>query len=77
MWLRAKKPLNMQPLGLDLTLDMGNLALLPFAAMVRSLSPVQIDNGRLAAQARVQLQNKGTSLDVVASELKAGLTNLP
>lgn len=72
-WIRAKGPLVLQPLSLELALRMGNVALAPFAPAVRSLSPIQLLDGRLGLTAQVHVQDNNGAIDASASGVRAEL----
>ncbi|MCC3262972.1 DUF748 domain-containing protein, partial [Paenibacillus polymyxa] len=48
-WLRAKGPLVIKPLSLDMNVRLGNIALAPLAPAVRSAAPINLLDGRLGA----------------------------
>ncbi|MGW8307614.1 MAG: DUF748 domain-containing protein [Achromobacter pulmonis] len=72
-WIRAKGPLVLQPLSLELALRMGNVALAPFAPAVRSLSPILLQDGRLGLTAQVHVQDRNGAIDASATGVRAEL----
>lgn len=72
-WIRAKGPLVLQPLSLELALRMGNVALAPFAPAVRSLSPILLQDGRLGLTAQVHVLDKNGVIDASATGVRAEL----
>ena len=58
-WIRAKGPLVLQPLALEMSFRMGNVALAPFAPAVRSAAPITLQDGRVALSAQVHVLDKG------------------
>ncbi|BEG75677.1 DUF748 domain-containing protein [Achromobacter xylosoxidans] len=72
-WIRAKGPLVLQPLSLELALRMGNVALAPFAPAVRSLSPIQLLDGRLGLTAQVHVLDNNGAIDASATGVRAEL----
>lgn len=72
-WIRAKGPLVLQPLSLELALRMGNVALAPFAPAVRSLSPILLQDGRLGLTAQVHVLDKNGAIDASATGVRAEL----
>ena len=72
-WIRAKGPLVLQPLSLELSVRLGNVALAPFAPAVRSLSPVQLLDGRLGLTAQVHVLDKNGAIDASATGVRAEL----
>ncbi|AKP91680.1 DUF748 domain-containing protein [Achromobacter ruhlandii] len=72
-WIRAKGPLVLQPLSLELALRMGNVALAPFAPAVRSLSPILLQDGRLGLTAQVHVLDKNGAVDASATGVRAEL----
>ena len=73
-WLRAKGPLVIKPLSLDMDVRLGNVALAPLAPAVRSAAPVSLLDGRLAAMAQVHVREKGGEIDASATAVQADLT---
>jgi len=73
-WLRAKGPLVIKPLSLDMDVRLGNVALAPLAPAVRSAAPVTLLDGRLAATAQVHVREKGGAVDASATAVQADLT---
>ncbi|MGE8658166.1 MAG: DUF748 domain-containing protein [Achromobacter sp.] len=72
-WIRAKGPLVLQPLSLELAVRMGNVALAPFAPAVRSLSPILLQDGRLGLTAQVHVLDRNGAIDASASGVRAEL----
>ncbi|QQB37557.1 DUF748 domain-containing protein [Achromobacter deleyi] len=72
-WIRAKGPLVLQPLSLELAVRMGNVALAPFAPAVRSLSPILVQDGRLGLTAQVHVLDKNGAIDASATGVRAEL----
>lgn len=72
-WIRAKGPLVLQPLSLELAVRMGNVALAPFAPAVRSLSPILLQDGRLGLTAQVHVLDKNGAIDASATGVRAEL----
>lgn len=72
-WIRAKGPLVLQPLSLELAVRMGNVALAPFAPAVRSLSPILLQDGRLGLTAQVHMLDKNGAIDASATGVRAEL----
>lgn len=72
-WIRAKGPLVLQPLSLELAVRLGNVALAPFAPAVRSLSPIQLLDGRLGLTAQVHVLDKNGVIDASATGVHADL----
>ncbi|MFU2000424.1 DUF748 domain-containing protein [Bordetella avium] len=66
-WLRAKGPLGLHPLALDLQLHLSNLALAPFAPAVLAAVPLSIQDGRLGLDARLVLDQQFSARDVSLS----------
>ena len=58
-WIRAKGPLVLQPLALEMSFRMGNVALAPLAPAVRSAAPITLQDGRVALSAQVHVLDKG------------------
>ncbi|MBV7484045.1 DUF748 domain-containing protein [Bordetella sp. BOR01] len=75
-WIRAKGPLRLSPLALDLDLQAGHLGLAPFAAAVRSQAPVQLLDGLLGVQAQVKVAEQGGATQVSATGVKAEVSQL-
>ncbi|KXA76538.1 DUF748 domain-containing protein, partial [Bordetella pseudohinzii] len=75
-WLRAKGPLRLEPLALDLDLHMGNIALAPFAPAVQAAAPFIIKDGRLALDTRVRLAQANDATQASAHDLKLSLERL-
>lgn len=73
-WVRAKGPLVLKPLSLELGVKLGNVALAPLAPAVRSVAPVVLLDGRLAAAAQVHVQEKNGAVDASATDVQADLT---
>lgn len=73
-WIRAKGPLELKPLSLELGVRMGNIALAPLAPAVRSVAPVLLQDGRLGASAQVHVKEKGGAIDASATAVQADLT---
>ncbi len=75
-WLRAKGPLRLEPLALDLDLHMGNIALAPFAPAVQAAAPFIIKDGRLALDTRVRLAQANGATQASVHDLKLSLERL-
>ncbi|EHK63486.1 DUF748 domain-containing protein [Achromobacter arsenitoxydans] len=73
-WLRAKGPLVIKPLSLDMDVRLGNVALAPLAPAVRSAAPISLLDGRLGATAQVHVREKGGAIDASATAVQADLT---
>ncbi|MGY6272493.1 DUF748 domain-containing protein [Achromobacter denitrificans] len=73
-WLRAKGPLVLKPLSLELGVRLGNVALAPLAPAVRSAAPVSLLDGRLGAAAQVHVREKNGAVDASATAVQADLT---
>ncbi|CAB3860142.1 DUF748 domain-containing protein [Achromobacter animicus] len=73
-WLRAKGPLVINPLSLDMNVRLGNVALAPLAPAVRSAAPISLLDGRLGATAQVHVREKGGVIDASATTVQADLT---
>ncbi|MDF8360747.1 DUF748 domain-containing protein [Achromobacter anxifer] len=73
-WLRAKGPLVIQPLSLELGVRLGNIALAPLAPAVRNASPMTLLDGRLAADAQIHVKEKNGAVDASATAVQADLT---
>ncbi|WP_313372034.1 DUF748 domain-containing protein [Achromobacter animicus] len=73
-WLRAKGPLVIKPLSLDMNVRLGNVALAPLAPAVRSAAPINLLDGRLGATAQVHVREKGGAIDASATAVQADLT---
>ncbi|WP_447921424.1 DUF748 domain-containing protein [Achromobacter aegrifaciens] len=72
-WLRAKGPLVLKPLSLELGVRLGNIALAPLAPAVRSAAPITLLDGRLAASAQVHVLEKNGAVDASATAVQADL----
>lgn len=72
-WLRAKGPLVIKPLSLDMNVRLGNVALAPLAPAVRSAAPISLLDGRLGATAQVHVREKGGAFDASATAVQADL----
>ncbi len=72
-WLRAKGPLVLKPLSLELGVRLGNIALAPLAPAVRSAAPIALLDGRLAASAQVHVREKDGAVDASATAVQADL----
>ena len=73
-WIRAKGPLELSPLSLELGVRLGNIALAPLAPAVRSVAPILLQDGRLAANAQIHVREKGGAIDASATAVQADLT---
>lgn len=73
-WLRAKGPLVINPLSLDMNVRLGNVALAPLAPAVRSAAPISLLDGRLGATAQLHVREKGGAIDASATAVQADLT---
>ena len=73
-WLRAKGPLVIKPLSLDMNVRLGNIALAPLAPAVRSAAPITLLDGRLGATAQLHVREKGGAIDASATAVQADLT---
>lgn len=73
-WIRAKGPLELKPLSLDLAVRMGNVALAPWAPAVRNAAPILLLDGRLGASAQIHVSEKGGAIDAYATGVQADLT---
>ncbi|KXJ67262.1 hypothetical protein AXY46_07045 [Achromobacter xylosoxidans] len=73
-WLRAKGPLVIKPLSLDMNVRLGNIALAPLAPAVRSAAPISLLDGRLGATAQLHVREKGGAIDASATAVQADLT---
>jgi hypothetical protein len=73
-WLRAKGPLVLKPLSLELGVRLGNIALAPLAPAVRNAAPIALLDGRLAARAQVHVKETNGAVDASASAVQADLT---
>lgn len=73
-WLRAKGPLVIKPLSLELGVRLGNVALAPLAPAVRSVAPINLLDGRLGATAQVHIKEKNGAVDASATAVQADLT---
>src|SRR3546814_12379294 len=58
-WIRAKGPLQLSPLALDLDLRVGPLALAPLAAALRRQAPTPLPDGLLGLPRRVNVSRQG------------------
>ncbi|NMK49734.1 DUF748 domain-containing protein [Achromobacter sp. Bel] len=72
-WIRAKGPLVLKPLSLELGVRMGNVALAPLAPAVRSVAPIVLLDGRLGASAQVHVLEKNGAADASATSVQADL----
>ncbi|MCD0504555.1 DUF748 domain-containing protein, partial [Bordetella petrii] len=75
-WIRAKGPLMLSPLALDLNLQVGHVALAPFAAAVRSQAPIQLQDGLLGLSGRIQLAERNGATQVAATGVRADISQL-
>ncbi|MFY0480797.1 DUF748 domain-containing protein [Achromobacter marplatensis] len=73
-WIRAKGPLVLKPLSLELGVRMGNVALAPLAPAVRSVAPIVLLDGRLGATAQIHVREKNGAVDASATAVQADLT---
>ncbi|MGV2897268.1 DUF748 domain-containing protein [Achromobacter sp. AGC78] len=73
-WIRAKGPLELKPLSLELAVRMGNVALAPLAPAVRNAAPILLLDGRLGASAQVHVSEKAGAIDAYATGVQADLT---
>lgn len=73
-WLRAKGPLVIKPLSLELGVRLGNVALAPLAPAVRNAAPIALLDGRLAAAAQVHVREQNGAVDASATGVQADLT---
>ena len=73
-WLRAKGPLVLKPLSLELGVRLGNVALAPLAPAVRNAAPITLLDGRLAAAAQVHVRELNGAVDASATAVQADLT---
>jgi hypothetical protein len=73
-WLRAKGPLVLKPLSLELGVRLGNVALAPLAPAVRSAAPIALLDGRLGASAQVHVRERDGAVDASATAVQADLT---
>lgn len=73
-WIRAKGPLVLKPLSLELGVRLGNVALAPLAPAVRSVAPIVLLDGRLGAAAQVHVLEKNGVVDASATAVQADLT---
>ncbi|MEN5160804.1 DUF748 domain-containing protein [Achromobacter spanius] len=73
-WVRAKGPLVIKPLSLDMNVRLGNIALAPLAPAVRSAAPITLLDGRLGATAQLRVREKGGAIDASATAVQADLT---
>ncbi|WMD20504.1 DUF748 domain-containing protein [Achromobacter seleniivolatilans] len=74
-WIRAKGPLVLKPLSLELGVRLGNVALAPLAPAVRSVAPIVLLDGRLGATAQVHVLEKKGAIDASATAVQADLTH--
>ncbi|HEY0293821.1 MAG TPA: DUF748 domain-containing protein, partial [Bordetella sp.] len=68
-WLRAKAPVVLQPLAVNAQVELSNLALAPFAAAVRHVAPMVVQDGRLGVKGKVnvagsQVEARDVQLDL-------------
>ncbi|OZI18145.1 DUF748 domain-containing protein [Bordetella genomosp. 7] len=75
-WIRAKGPLHLSPLALNLDVRAGHLALAPFAAALRSQAPIQLLDGSLGLQAQVRVAGQEGATAVSATNVQAELADL-
>ncbi|MGZ9894421.1 DUF748 domain-containing protein [Bordetella bronchiseptica] len=75
-WLRAKGPLTLEPLNLDVKVELDRLALARLAPAVRASAPILVEDGRLGAQARVRLAQREGGTQVVAEGVALRLSDL-
>ncbi len=73
-WIRAKGPLELKPLSLELAVRMGNVALAPLAPAVRNAAPILLLDGRLGASAQIHVSEKAGAIDAYATAVQADLT---
>lgn len=73
-WIRAKGPLELKPLSLELAVRMGNIALAPLAPAVRNAAPILLLDGRLGASAQIHVREKDGAIDASATSVQADLT---
>ena len=73
-WIRAKGPLELAPLSLELDVRLGNIALAPLAPAVRSVAPILLQDGRLGATAQIHVREKDGAIDASATAVQADLT---
>lgn len=73
-WIRAKGPLELKPLSLELAVRMGNVALAPLAPAVRNAAPILLLDGRLGASAQIHVSEKAGAIDAYATGVQADLT---
>ncbi|MGE8677418.1 MAG: DUF748 domain-containing protein, partial [Achromobacter marplatensis] len=73
-WIRAKGPLVLKPLSLELGVRLGNVALAPLAPAVRSAAPIVLLDGRLGASAQVHVLEKNGAVDASATAVQVDLT---
>ncbi|WAI85401.1 MULTISPECIES: DUF748 domain-containing protein [Achromobacter] len=72
-WIRAKGPLELKPLSLELAVRMGNIALAPLAPAVRNAAPILLLDGRLGASAQIHVREKDGAVDAYATAVQADL----
>ncbi|KDD12803.1 DUF748 domain-containing protein [Bordetella bronchiseptica] len=75
-WLRAKGPLTLEPLNLDVKVELDRLALARLAPAVRASAPILVEDGRLGAQARVRVAQRDGATQVVAEGAALRLSDL-
>ncbi|CAB3655717.1 hypothetical protein CEY09_17335 [Achromobacter marplatensis] len=73
-WIRAKGPLVLKPLSLELGVRLGNVALAPLAPAVRNAAPIVLLDGRLGASAQMHVLEKNGAVDASATAVQADLT---
>lgn len=73
-WIRAKGPLELKPLSLELAVRMGNIALAPLAPAARNAAPILLLDGRLGASAQIHVREKDGAVDAYATAVQADLT---
>lgn len=71
-WLRAKAPVVLQPLSVNAQIQLGNLALAPFAAAVHHFAPIAVRDGRLDLEGKIDVAGG----QVQARDVKLGLRSL-
>lgn len=72
-WIRAKGPLELKPLSLELAVRMGNIALAPLAPAVRNAAPILLLDGHLGASAQIHVREKDGAVDAYATAVQADL----